>query len=56
MLTDCFLGLVGSAVILTLLAVVYQTGRDTARRQEEHREEPPIYMEHTHGGDEDDIS
>ena len=56
MLTDCFLGLVGSAVILTLLAAAYQAGRDTARRQEEHREEPPIYMEHTHGGDEDDIS
>ena len=56
MLTDCFWGLVGSTVILTLLAVACQAGRDTARRQEERREKPPIYMEHTHGGDEDDIS
>ena len=56
MLTDCFWGLVGGTVILTLMAEACQAGRNTARRQEEHREEPPIYMEHTHGGDEDDIS
>ena len=37
-------------------AAAYISGRDEGRRREarRQRQEPPIYMDHTHGGDRND--
>ena len=44
------------AAIAVGFAAAYISGRDEGRRQEarRQRQEPPIWMDHTHGGDRND--
>ena len=52
MMPDWIVRLIGGAVIAVGFAAAYISGRDEGRRQEARRQsqEPPIYMEHEHGG------
>ncbi len=56
MMPDWIVRLIGGAAIAVGFAAAYVSGRDEGRRQEarRHRQELPIYMDHTHGGDPDD--
>lgn len=56
MMPDWIVRLIGGAAIVVGFAAAYISGRDEGRRQEarRQRQEPPIYMEHEHGGDPDD--
>ena len=56
MMPDWIARLIGGAAIAVGFAAAYISGRDEGRRQEarRQRQEPPIYMEHEHGGDPDD--
>lgn len=56
MMPDWIVRLIGGAAIAVGFAAAYISGRDEGRRQEARRQcqEPPIYMEHEHGGDPDD--
>ena len=56
MMPDWIVRLIGCAAIVVGFAAAYISGRDEGRRQEarRQRQEPPIYMEHEHGGDPDD--
>lgn len=55
MMPDWFVRLIGSAAIAVGFAAAYISGRDEGRRREARRQcqEPPIYMEHEHGGEEE---
>lgn len=55
MMPDWIVRLIGGAAIVVGFAAAYISGRDEGRRQEarRQRQEPPIYMEHEHGGDPD---
>ena len=48
--------IIGGIVIVIGFAAAYISGRDEGRRQEarRQRQEPPIWIDHTHGGDPDD--
>ena len=56
MMTDWIVRMIGGAAIVVGFAAAYISGWDEGRRQEalRQRQEPPIYMEHEHGGDPDD--
>ena len=56
MMPDWIVRLIGGAVIAVGFAAAYIAGRDAGWRQEapRQRQEPPIYMDHAHGGDSDD--
>lgn len=56
MMPDWIVRLIGGAAIVVGFAAAYISGRDEGRRQEarRQRQKPPIYMDHTHGGDPDD--
>lgn len=53
---DWIVRLIGGAAIAVGFAAAHVSGRDEGRRQEawRQRQEPPIWMDHTHGGDPDD--
>ena len=55
MMPDWIVRLIGGAAIVVGFAAAYISGRDEGRRQEarRQRQEPPIYMEHEHGGEEE---
>lgn len=55
MMPDWIVRLIGGAVIAVGFAAAYISGRDEGQRQEvrQKRQEPMIYMEHTHGGEDD---
>lgn len=55
MMPDWIVRLIGCATITVGFAAAYISGQDEDRRQEarRQRQEPPIYMDHTHGGDPD---
>lgn len=55
MMPDWIVRLIGGAAIVAGFAAAYISGRGEGRRQEtrRQRQEPPIWMEHTHGGDPD---
>lgn len=55
-MVDWLIRLIGCASIAVGFAAAYISGQDEDRRQEarRQRQEPPIYMEHEHGGDPDD--
>ena len=55
MMPDWIVRLIGGAAIVVGFAAAYISGRDEGRRQEARRksQEPPIYMEHEHGGEDD---
>lgn len=51
---DILLSILGSAVLAVLLSVAYTAGvcaGKTAAHLEEKDDEPKIYMDHTHGGE-----
>lgn len=56
MYIDVAVRLIGCVTIAVGFAAAYLCGRDEGRWQEarRQRQEPPIYMEHEHGGDPDD--
>lgn len=56
MMPDWIVRLIGGAAIAVGFAAAYISGRDEGRRQEARRQcqEPPIWLDHTHGGDPDD--
>lgn len=56
MMPDWIVRLIGGAAIAVGFAAAYISGRDEGRRQEarRQRQEPPIWLDHTHGGDPDD--
>ena len=55
MMPDWIVRLIGGAAIAVGFAAAYISGRDEGRRQEARRQsqEWMIYMEHTHGGEDD---
>lgn len=55
MMPDWIVRLIGGATIVAGFAAAYISGRGEGRRQEARRQsqEPPIYMEHEHGGEEE---
>ena len=55
MMPDWIVRLIGGAAIVVGFAAAYISGRDEGRRQEarRQRQELPIWMEHTHGGEDD---
>ena len=55
MMPDWIVRRIGGAAIAVGFAAAYISGRDEGRRQEarRQRQEPPIYMDHTHGGEDD---
>ena len=55
MMPDRIVRLIGGAAIVVGFAAAYISGRDEGRRQEARRQsqELPIWMEHTHGGEEE---
>lgn len=57
MMPDWIVRLIGGAAIVVGFAAAYISGRDEGRRQEvrQKRQEPPTWMDHTHGGDDDDV-
>lgn len=57
MMPDWIVRLIGGAAIAVGFAAAYVSGRDEGRRQEarRHRQELPIWMDHTHGGEDDDV-
>lgn len=52
---DILLSIIGSAVLAVLLAAAYTAGlcagKAAAHPDEDEDDEPKIYMEHTHGGE-----
>lgn len=46
---DILLSIIGSAVLAALLAAAYAAGVAAAHLDED--DEPKIYMDHTHGGE-----
>ena len=56
MMPDWIVRLIGGAAIVVGFAAAYISGWDEGRRREafRQRQEPPIYMEHEHGGNPDD--
>ena len=52
---DILLSIIGSAVLVALLSVAYTAGlcagKAAAHMDEDEDDEPKIYMEHTHGGE-----
>ena len=46
---DILLSIIGSAVLAVLLAAAYTAGKAAAHLEED--DEPKIYMDHTHGGE-----
>ena len=55
MMSDWIVRLIGGAAIVVGFAAAYISGRDEGRRQEarRQRQELPIWLDHTHGGDPD---
>lgn len=55
MMTDWIVRLIGGAAIAVGFAAAYISGQDEDRRQEarRQRQEPPTWMDHTHGGEDD---
>lgn len=53
MMPDWIVRLIGGAAIAVGFAAAYISGRDKGRRQEARRQEPPTWMDHTHGGEDD---
>lgn len=49
--------IIGCIAIAIGFAAAYISGRDDGRRQEarRQRQEPPTWMDHTHGGEDDDV-
>lgn len=53
---DILLSIIGSAVLAALLSAAYAAGLcagKAAAHLEEKDDEPKIYMDHTHGGEDD---
>lgn len=52
---DILLSIIGSAVLAALLAAAYTAGlcagKAAAHLDEDEDDEPKIYMDHTHGGE-----
>ena len=55
MMPDWIVRMIGGAAIAIGFAAAYISGRDEGRRQEARRQEPPTWMDHTHGGEDDDV-
>lgn len=57
MMPDWIVRLIGGATIAVGFAAAYISGRDEGRRQEarRQRQESPTWMDHTHGGEDDDV-
>ena len=55
MMPDWIVRMIGGAAIVVGFAAAYISGQDEGRRQEARRksQEPLIYMEHEHGGEDD---
>ena len=56
---DIFLGVIAYAAVIATVVLAYAAGRNDDRRKEQRKPNPradaPIPMEHTHGGDADDL-
>lgn len=54
---DILLSIIGSVVLAALLAAAYTAGlcagKAAAHLEEGADDEPKVYMDHTHGGDDD---
>lgn len=54
-MSDWIIHLIGGAAIAIGFAAAYISGRDEVQRKEARRQqrEPPTWMDHTHGGEDD---